>query len=170
MKKGSIKRESVEDRIKANSVVSTSGCWVWTGARTKNGYGTFALTRGHSTTAHRASYETFIGPALKGLDVCHKCDKPYCVNPEHLFLGTRSENMRDCVAKGRNKNIKRRQGAELHHATLTDEQARSIYIRARAGESGAALGREFKVHKNTVYSVRHGKTYTIATKDLQNAP
>jgi hypothetical protein len=84
-----------------------SGCWLWTGAATPFGYGNFMVMKaGKKSTekAHRFSYQLHHGPIPKGMVVMHKCDVPGCVNPDHLSLGTPSENSRDIVKKGRWKN------------------------------------------------------------------
>lgn len=77
-----------------------SGCWLWTGAITKSGYGRFAINR-KSQVASRASWLLFKGNIPDGLFVLHRCDTPACVNPDHLFLGTVRDNNRDCISKGR---------------------------------------------------------------------
>lgn len=76
-----------------------SGCWLWIG-RSLKGYGRF----GGSHYAHRLSFQLFNGPIPKGMWVCHRCDTPFCVNPQHLFAAPPRGNVMDCVAKGRHRN------------------------------------------------------------------
>lgn len=88
-------------------VRKTPGCWLWTGAIFKaGGYGKIALGAANDGTdrAHRVSYRLHFGEIPSGSLVCHTCDIPSCVRPDHLFLGTSLENSRDMVRKGRQRS------------------------------------------------------------------
>lgn len=79
----------------------TPTCWLYMGARTTAGYGSFRIKSHVTIYAHRYTYELAFGPIPAGYEVCHHCDQPACVRPAHFFLGTHGDNVRDMVAKGR---------------------------------------------------------------------
>ncbi len=96
---------SVEERFWSHvDIRGPDDCWPWMGSKSK-GYGRFAVTRGKQVGAHCFAYELVKGPIPPGLDVLHSCDFPPCCNPVHLWSGTHTDNMQDCVAKGRKAHI-----------------------------------------------------------------
>lgn len=82
----------------------TTACWLWTGAKNTEGYGAFCDESGKMVKAHRYSYEFFTGNIIEdGYLACHHCDNPPCINPEHVFPGTNTDNMADMYRKGRGR-------------------------------------------------------------------
>lgn len=134
------------------------GCWPWMGNQNGQGYGRICSHRGgHTKMAHRVSYELTYGPIPEGLCVCHRCDNPLCVRPDHLFLGTKRDNIQDCIRKGRftqaGGNPERR---ETHWAAkLTWQTVREIRQRYQDGDSVAVLSRSYNMSDSTISDVVH---------------
>lgn len=103
----------------------TPGCWLWTGEKGGKGYGRMTIAKKY-LMAHRLSYELYVGPIPSGMIICHTCDNPACVNPDHLWPGTDKTNAEDKMAKGRWACGKRVPGQELSYARLSDEDVYAI--------------------------------------------
>jgi len=144
-------RPMASTRFHSKYVVDTSGCWIWIGSRDGKGYGHFGVASGINRKAHRVSYEMHKGPIPVGLVVCHKCDVPSCVNPDHLFVGTHQENTDDAVRKGRVAK-----GENSGVARLTEHAVRLIRLSNLSERKLAAL---HGVHRSTINAVLSGRTW-----------
>lgn len=135
-------------------VKQTDGCWEWLSYVDPNGYGRLNYN-GKPMLASRISYLLHFGEIPAGMAVCHKCDKPSCTNPDHLFLGTQADNVADMHAKGRDR--KRGLKGSLHHqAKLNDQAVREI--RANS-DSDAVIAKRYGVSSPTIHAIRVGKTW-----------
>jgi len=131
-------------------------CWIWTGARNADGYGHIQIDN-FVEKAHRLSYRLFIGNIPDGMCICHRCDNPSCVNPSHLFLGTKLDNARDREAKNRNTYLS---GEKHKMAKLTSEQVESIRSTpiVKHGDK-ARIAMEYGVSQSCIGSILNRKTW-----------
>lgn len=133
-------------------------CWLWTASILKNGYGHIGIYNKKTDTAHRVSYRLAKGEIPPGMDVCHTCDVRACVNPAHLFLGTRAENMADCKAKGRARGPNYR-GEKIGTSKLKEPDVLVIKRKILAGISNTVLGEQHGVSRATIDSIRKGDSW-----------
>lgn len=147
-------RERFMDRV-----TKTETCWLWDTISNQGGYGSFTHLR-RVMTAHRWSYELFVGPTIKGMDICHRCDVRLCVRPDHLFQGTRLENVQDMNAKGRGKLPPRMRGEKHPKTRLKDHEVFEV----RFGDSFSELSeREISkllgVNRTLIGKIRRNELY-----------
>lgn len=132
-------------------------CWIWHGGKRRNSkkqYGRIWI--GDKTThVHRLAYELLVGPIPKGLLVCHHCDNPSCVNPDHLFVGTAWDNTHDMMAKGRANFI-----VGACQPVLTEEEVIEIRQKYVPREyTSVMLGKEYGVSQSHVRSIIRGERW-----------
>lgn len=145
-------QEFIQERIE----VSDSGCWEWKGAKHRQGYGSIRA-RGKTMLAHRLSWEIWNGEIQEGMCVCHSCDNPVCVNPEHLFLGTQKENMKDCKSKKRmHRNI-----AKTRRCKLSYDNVLEIKKLFEKGLSRKELMSKYQVSPTCIAKIVTGKSWKV---------
>lgn len=127
-----------------------TGCWEWTRTKIRTGYGRLRAD-GKRMLAHRYSYVRANGPIPDGLCVLHRCDNPSCVNPDHLFLGTQQDNMRDRDRKGRR--------APTHGTKLTATDAERIRDMRQLGVTGKEIASHFHISRSNVSAIANGITW-----------
>ena len=141
-------RESFEEKFVKGE---PDACWEWTASKFRDGYGQFYLNR-KPIGAHRFSWMLYVGEVPDGLWVLHKCDNRGCVNPAHLFLGTHTDNMRDCASKGR---FPKRSNRKI----LTEEQVKTIRVMWLNGVRNITLTKIFGVANQTISNITHHHTW-----------
>lgn len=154
-------RIPIEKRFHNNKydVDTKTGCWIW---RSINGrrYGVLWMADGKSEYAHRVSYEIHKGKIPGGMFVCHTCDTPACVNPDHLYAGTPKDNSDDRIARGRMPD---QRGTKNPRSKLDDEKVVAIMAHANGKLSQKAVGNMFGVGRKTVSAIWKGEAWRHVT-------
>ena len=136
-------------------VEKTDTCWLWTGAPDGHGYGVMSVREFDSPQgAHRVSWELAYGPVPDGLCVLHRCDVPLCVRPTHLFLGTKGDNIRDSLAKGRQRGNR--------GIVLTPDDVRAIRA-AKGSISSGVLSQRYGVSRGNITRIWGRHTWKYIT-------
>jgi len=135
-------------------------CWQWKEAR-KGEYGKYRLD-GRRMGAHRVAWELTNGPVPAGMEVCHRCDNPCCVNPAHLFVGTHQDNMMDAYIKGRIAPPPAfiKLGVENHSAKLTETDVKNIRARYSSGETQTSIAQDFPVSNQQISEIVRRKCWS----------
>lgn len=139
-----------------------SGCWIWTGGTTYGGYGVFHPQRGVEFGAHRFAAKQ-AGMDIEGKQVCHKCDTPSCVNPNHLFVSDQMGNIQDKVSKNRQAKGEKNGGSKLKETEVLE--ILSAYER---GETQVSLSRKYKMSKYAIWRIVEGDGWAYLKNNITN--
>ena len=164
---------AAKEKLFSRTVKYPNGCWIWCGGMNDTAYGTLWIRLNgelQQWRTHRLSYFLHNGSIPDGLFVCHHCDNPPCINPDHLFVGTTKDNLYDAIRKGRwtEKHclqnlllVKNRAVGERHpQAKLTDADVRQIRLRLASGESQRAIAWSYKLRSTAIWKIAKKKTWS----------
>jgi hypothetical protein len=146
-------------KLYSKIIISKDGCWEWQGARSAKDYGVVSYNK-TIYFSHRLFYKLFKGELISGYQICHHCDNPCCVNPDHLFIGTNKDNVQDCIRKGRrSQSFEKKHIA--HNASLTKEEAEKIVTFAALNPlaTSTQISEKFKISKQLAKDVKRGRSY-----------
>jgi hypothetical protein len=156
---------TMQGRLEASRIIKDTGCWDTT-YQPNQSRPTISDGRKHANMRiSRVAYELYIGPIPKGLLVCHTCDNPRCHNPEHLFIGTHSDNSQDMWNKQRrvHAGYKALPGERHHGSKLTNIQVEEI---RSSTEKGTVLSTHYGVSNATISRARHGVSWKHTLTNL----
>lgn len=155
------------DRIESKyEAVTESGCWIWTASVNKAGYGQISMP-GRPMLAHRVCWEFYKGPIPNGKFICHKCDTPGCINPDHMFVGDHRDNMQDMRNKGRAPKVESAKGDKNKSSKISNETALAIF---NAEGPQREICKTFNVSRSTLQAIKYGRQWSSVTgKEYKNA-
>lgn len=135
-------------------VKKTKKCWIWHGSINRNGYGYY-----RGKTAHSVAYRLRRGIIPSDMEVCHTCDNRACVNPLHLFVGTRKDNMQDCISKGRQNKAVFARGEQQGNSKLTRKEVEHIRGLCAAGHTQTSVAEKFGVTQACISHIVRRKNW-----------
>lgn len=145
------------DRVARQTVINDNGCHIFTGHKDECGYGRIKGEGDKLVRVHRAVYQRHHGEIPSNIVVCHKCDNPACINPDHLFAGKQAENIADMDSKGRRITLR---GSTRPLAKLREENIPHIRSRLSDGESCASIARDYGVSEGLIRHVKKGRNWS----------
>lgn len=146
-----MRRNSADDLWSRLESDLNGGCRLWTGPLVRNGYGRVKFG-GRQVLVHRLAWELHHGEIPSALQVLHRCDVRCCANPDHLFLGSALDNMRDKMAKGRHRSSR-------HRAKVRPDEVCAIRQAIRSGETQAGVGKRYGLTQQSVSKIVNGVTW-----------
>lgn len=149
---------SIDELYSKTLVVPMCSCHLYIGSTFVSGYGRVKIG-GQTYRAHRVSYELHKGPIPNGMFVCHHCDVPSCINPDHLFLGTPRDNMMDMIRKGRNGKLITEKGEDHHNAKLKNADIPVIRELHKSGMTQVAIGKIYGVSNKVIHKIVSGEKW-----------
>lgn len=162
-KRKSPTRKPAIQRIADKTIpIPECGCHIFTGATGDYGHGIIWDDDQRLNKAHRIVYRELVGPIPEGHFVCHKCDVPSCVNPDHLFVGTAMDNHKDMMSKGRESKPPRNLhdiGEYRYNSKLTESMVLQMRERYANGESGYKLHKEYGISMAVCYRILKRKSW-----------
>lgn len=144
---------TVAERLKNRSVRNENGCLIWQGPKTPFGHGRITVASWVKRYVHRVAWELANGSIPTGMSVCHRCDVPACINPDHLFLGTIADNNADCRRKGRFIPLS---GTKNGRALLTAAQVQAIMADPRRQID---IAMDYGIKQPQVSRIKRGQTW-----------
>jgi predicted DNA-binding protein YlxM (UPF0122 family) len=148
--------------IFGNIKVSAGLCLEWQGQKNSQGYGYVGYS-GKTRRVNRLVYELVFGEIPDGMFVCHTCDNPSCINPQHLFLGTPADNIQDMYNKNRQNDNKNMPSGERHHnSKLKNSDIPKIRRLLKSGRTQQNIADVFSVSQTTIYEIAAGRTWKNA--------
>lgn len=155
MPTGFYPRKDLFSRVIERVIFTPDDCWEWQGGLS-HGYGRVGLNN-KTISTHKAMFEMFKGPVPSGMFLCHHCDNPKCCNPDHLFLGTQADNMKDCAKKKRHVF-----GERSKLAKLSNSDVAKIRQLVSEGVSQKDVAKMFNVSVSNISKIMTGASRRVS--------
>ncbi len=165
-----MKTWTTEQLYEQSTTEPNTGCWLWTrGVAAKMGYASVYVGRsrtgGRNAGGHRLAWAALHGAVPAGMCVCHRCDQPSCVNPDHLFLGSHRDNTRDMIRKGRKPVLC---GEKSPTAVRTESTVREVLRSHRGGEGPTSIARRMGMTLHAAKALIYGRKWRRVREAIAN--